>query len=145
MGQYDHFETEQDEKSFAARIWWVLWIVALLALAYSIYHHTRSFNLVHNGTCIEAEYYVYNGEEIARYTDENNRHYSYNLSGLDAIHEENTVKLYYIDRIQLAEPRRDPKIWIFSYLGFGAAIVFCSYKLVKIYWPKQIAKTTHLE
>lgn len=136
MGRYHHMETEQEERSFDARIWWTLWIVALLVLAYTVYHHSHSFNLVHNGNCIEAEYYVYNGQEMARYYDENNRYYAFNLSGLDPIHEENTVKLYYKDNLRLAEPRRDPKIWIYSYLGFGAGFAFCSYKLIKIYRKK---------
>lgn len=136
MGKYNHFETEQDEKSFNARIWWVLWLVALVVLIYTAYHNIRSFDLIHNGNCIEAEYFVYNGQERARYIDSDNHYYSYNLTGMDPIHEETTVKLYYKDYLQLAEPRRNPKIWLFTYLGFGAALCFCSYKLIKIYRQK---------
>lgn len=136
MGRYNNIEMEQDDKSFDARIWWVFWIVALVVILYTVYHHSRSWDLVHNGNCIEAEYFVYNGQEMARYYDESNRYYSYNLSGLDPIHEENTIKLYYKDNLRLAEPRRNPKIWIFSYLGFGAGFAFCSYTLVKIYRQK---------
>lgn len=136
MGRYNYMETEKDERSFDARIWWVFWFIALLVLAYTVYHHARSFELVHNGKYIDAEYYIYNNQEMARYIDENNRHYSYNLSALDPVHEENTVRLYYKEFIQLAEPRRNPKIWIFSYLLFGACLVFSSYKLLKIYRQK---------
>lgn len=136
MGRYREVETEQQEKSYEARIWWALWGVALMAMAYTAWHQAHEYDLVHNGLCIEAEYYIYNGQELAKYCDENNRWHFYNVSGFDAIHDENTIKLYYKENINLAEPHRHPWIWIFSYLLFGAIFSGCSLRLRKIYLQK---------
>lgn len=133
MGRYRQVETEQEAKSYEARIWWVFWGVALIVLIYTIWHQTREYDLVHNGQCIEAEYYIYNGKELARYQDENNRYYSYDVSGRDAVHDEHTIKLYYKTNISAAEPHIHPRVWIFPYLLFGSMFVLCTLKLRKIY------------
>lgn len=136
MGRYREVETEEQDKSYEARIWWVLWGVALIVLIYTVWHQVREYDLIHNGQCIEAEYYVYNGQEMAKYRDEDNRYHSYNVSGLDAVHDEDTIKLYYKDNLNPAEPHRHPRIWIFSYLLFGAIFAGCSLRLRKIYLQK---------
>lgn len=137
MGRYHEVETEQQTKSYEARIWWVFWGVALVVLAYTVYHQVREYDLVHNGQCIEAEYYIYNGKEMARYYDEDNHYHAYDVSGRDAIHDENTIKLYYKTSIAAAEPHIHPKVWIFSYVLFGTAFVLCSLKLHQIYHRKE--------
>lgn len=136
MGRYRTFETEKDEKSYEARIWWVFWIVAVVVMCYTLWHQFIEYDLIHNGSFIDAEYYVYNGRELARYRDENNVNYSFSLEGLDAIHDENTVRLYYKGNIALATPRRSPKTWIFAYVVFGAMFIVCSRILWKIYHRK---------
>lgn len=136
MGRYREVETEQQEKSYEARIWWALWCVALTVLIYTVWHQYREFDLVHNGQCIEAEYHVYNGNELARYRDENNGYHSYNVSGMDAIHGEQTILLYYKDNIAHAEPHRHPRVWLFSYVLFVPIFVGCSLRLRKIYRQK---------
>ena len=133
MGRYREVETEQQAKSFEARIWWVFWGIALVVLAYTVWHQVREYDLVHNGQWIEAEYYTYNGKELAKYRDENNRYYGFDVSGRDAIHDENTIKLYYKTSISAAEPHIHPRMWIFSYVLFGTAFVLCSLKLHQIY------------
>ncbi len=133
MGRYREVQTEQQEKSYEARIWWALWAIALIALAYTVWHQVREYDLVHNGQCIEAEYYVYNGQELAKYLDQDNRYHSYNVSGFDAVHDEQTIKLYYKDNINFAEPRRRFRSWLFSYLLFVPAFAGCSLRLHKIY------------
>lgn len=126
-------ETEQEAKSYEARIWWVLWFIALGVLLYTAYHHISEYHRVHGGHCIEAEYFVYNGRELAMYRDENNINHSYDLSGYDAVHEEDTVKLYYTDNVSLAEPRRTPSSWIAPYFFSTAALAFFSWILIRIY------------
>ena len=136
MGRYRTVETEKDEQSFEARIWWAFWIIALIVIAYTVYHQCRNYDMMHNGTCIEAEYFVYNGQEIARYRDDTGNIVSFNLSGLNAVHDEDTIKLYYKDRINFAEPQRETMVWVKSYVIFGLGLLFCSWKLKKIYSRK---------
>ncbi|MCM1100043.1 MAG: hypothetical protein NC079_04730 [Clostridium sp.] len=135
MGRYQYMdmETEQESKSFEARVWWIFWIIALVVLLYTAYHHWRVSDLVHNGRCIEAEYSVYNGKELARYRDENNILYSYDLSGLNAIHGEDTVLLYYKDFVSTAEPRRAFTVWLWPYLFSTASLILFSWVLYRIY------------
>lgn len=133
MGRYRHVETRQEEISYEARIWWALWAVALVVLLYTAYHHSREYDLVHNGQCIEAEYYVFEGREKAKYWDENNNLYMYDLSGMDAVHGEDTVLLYYKEVVALAEPHRDIRVWLYPYLFSGFAISVFSWILYRIY------------
>ena len=136
MGRYRTFETEKDEKSFEARIWWVFWVIALVVLCYTAYQQLLEYDLIHNGSSIEAEYYVYNGKELARYRDEQNVNYSFDLSDYDAVHGEDTVTLYYKDRINYAVPRRDIKSWLYSYFIFVPVLVVSSLIIIKIYRRK---------
>lgn len=137
MGRYRTVETEKDEQSYDARIWWTFWIVALVCLAYTAWHHYRNYDLIHNGTCIIAEYTEKGGEKLASYRGENgNLIASFTLSGLDPVHEENTVQLYYKDNIYAAEPRRQLQSWLISYGIFGILLVVCSLRLWNIYTHK---------
>lgn len=135
MGRYQTVETEKHSKSYAARIWWALWAVAFVVLVYTAWTHVREFYLVKTGDCIVANYSVYNGEEIAHYRDEaTNSYYTYYLSGMDAVHEEDTVKLYYKNgHIDDAEPHRDVMLWVKNYVIFGIAIILLSLKIKSIY------------
>jgi len=137
MSSYQDFYSEKEEQSYEARIWWVFWVVAVIVIAYTVWHQYRNYDLVHNGTCIEAEYMEYNGQELARYRDETGRVVaSVNLDGMNAIHDEDTILLYYKDNINFAEPKRNPKAWICSYIIFGLLLAGTSYKLYTIYKHK---------
>lgn len=136
MGRYRTVESEKDEQSYEARIWWMFLVVALIVLSYTIWHHYLNYNLVQNGTCIEAQYFVQSNQAQARYQDEAGQIYTYNLSSLNADHDEDTVKLYYVTDIRHAEPKRALKSWLFSYLFFGLMFVGCSFKLYTIYKKK---------
>lgn len=133
MGRYREVQTEKQYKSYQARIWWILWGVALTVLLYTLWHHLRETDLVLNGQCIVAEYYNYGGREYARYRTEDNQLHSYNLTGLAPVHDGDTIKLYYKTYIGAAEPRSNPKQWIWSYVVCGLALVLISLKLRKIY------------
>jgi len=134
MGRYRQIETEEEVKSFDARIWWAFWIIALIVLIYTAWHQYREYDLVHNGNCIIAEYTVYNDQELATYYDETGRVAArYNISGLSAVHENDTIKMYYKTNINAAEPHRSVQTWLISYAIFGTAFVLCSIKLRKIY------------
>lgn len=136
MGRYRTVESEKDEQSYEARVWWMFLAVAVIVLSYTIWHHYRNLDLVQNGTCIVAEYFVHNNQPQARYQDESGHINIFNLSSLSAEHDENTVKLYYKDNIKFAEPKRELKSWIISYGIFGLMFVGCSFKLYTIYKKK---------
>lgn len=136
MGRYRTVESEKDEQSYEARIWWVFWIVAVVVIAYTAWHQYRNYDLVHNGKCIEAQYYVYNNQEMARYKDENGMLVNKSLEGLNAIHEEDTVLLYYKDYMSLAEPKRETSAWLYSYLIFIPLLAGTTWKLITIYKKK---------
>lgn len=142
MGRYRNVETAKDEQSYEARVWWVFWIIALIVIIYTAWHQYRNYDLVHNGKCVEAQYYVYNEQEQARFKDENGNWVNKSLEGLNAIHDEDTVLVYYKDYMSLAEPKRDPKAWLYSYLIFVPLLAGTTWKLVTIYKkkPEEIIK-----
>lgn len=133
MGLYREVKTELQERSYEARIWWALWGIALVVLIFTVWHQILEFDLIRNGHCFEAEFYISNGKELARYRDENNRYRIHNISSLYTLHEENTIKMYYKDDIEQAQPRMHPGVWIIAYLLFGSMFVGCSFKLRRIY------------
>ncbi len=133
MGRYRAVETDRQERSYEARIWWAFWGIALIALIYTVFHQFREYDLTHNGQCIEAEYFTYNGQERARYYDENGGYHSYNLSGMDSVHGEHTILLYYKTNLSAAEPHIHPRVWIISYVLFVPLLAGASFRLYKIY------------
>ncbi len=138
MGRYRHVETAREERSFEARIWWAFWGISLVVLCYTVFHQVKEYDLVHNGNSFEASYEVYKDQELVTYYDENNHYYSYNVSGMDAVHGEDTIMMYYTDDIDRAQPHIDPKIWIFPYTLFGIMFVVSSLRLRKIYHQKNL-------
>ena len=137
MGRYRTVETEKEEQSYEARIWWAFWIVSIVVIAYTAWHQYRNYNLVHTGTCIEAKYQEKEGIKIATYHDENgNQIASYTLNGLSPVLGDGTVKLYYKDNIHYAEPQTDIRAWLGSYIIFGLVLIGCSWKLKTIYSRK---------
>lgn len=135
MGRYQNYESEKTEQSYEARIWWALWAVALVVILYTGWQQYRNFDLIHNGNCIEAEYKLYKERELARIWDQEtgNLIQSFDVSGLDALHGEDTILLYYKDDLSQAEPQRETTAWIKSYVIFGLMFAGCSWKLRRIY------------
>lgn len=137
MGRYRQVQTEKDAKSYAARIWWALWLVCFFVLFYTAWQQLIEFDLVHNGQSITATYNVYKGAEIATYRDDANHYYSFDVSGLDARHEEDTIEMYYKDSIYSAQPRVRVRTWVKSYVLFGIGLILLSIKLWRIYTSNQ--------
>ena len=139
MGRYRHVETAREKRSLEARIWWTFFGISLLVLCYTVFHQVKEYRLVHYGNSFEAEYQVYQGRELATYYDENNHYYHYDISGMDAIHGENTVTMYYTDDMYRAQPHMHPRMWIFPYALFGVMFLVCSLRLRKIYSKKNLS------
>lgn len=133
MGRYRDVQTEKDARSYAATIWWILWAVCFVIMLYTVWMQISEYRLVHNGKSIVAEYSLYKGVERATYYDEENHYHSYDLSGLGAAHGEDTIVLYYMDDINLAQPRIGFKTWLRTYAIFGVGLVLLSIRLLFIY------------
>jgi len=124
----------EEEKRYESTVWKYIIGVALAVLALVIYMHAKELNIVNNGTCIVASYYVDNsGNEIVRYSDENNKLYIYNVSGLSAVHEENQIRLYYLENIQDAVSKTKWQLWAAYYAFFGALLGISVWRIIKIY------------
>lgn len=138
MGRYQDYESEKSEQSYEARIWWALWAVALAVILYTAWQQYRNFDLVHNGICVEAEYSVYKERQLAKVWDSEtgNLIQSFDVSGMDARHGEDTIRLYYKDNLALAEPQRELSAWLKSYALYGLMFAGCSWKLRRIYKNK---------
>ena len=65
--------------------------------------------------------------------DEENHYHSFNITGMGAEHDGDSIVLYYKDVINLAKPRVGVGTWIRSYVLFGIAFVLISTRLIFIY------------
>ena len=66
--------------------------------------------------------------------DEENHYHSFNITGMGAEHDGDSIVLYYKDDINLAEPQIGAATWIRSYAIFGTGFVLLSIKLISIYF-----------
>lgn len=133
MGRYRDVQTEKDARRYAAGIWWILWAVCFGIILYTVWMQYLEYRLVHEGKSIVAEYSVYKGSEQATYYDDENHYHSYNLTGMDAAHDGDTIVLYYKDDINLAQPRIAVRTWLRSYAIFGVGLILLSIRLYFIY------------
>ncbi len=133
MGRYREVQTEKDERRYAAAIWWALWAVCFGIMAYTVWMQVSEYRLVHEGKSIVAEYRMNKGVEQATYYDEEHHYHAYDLTGAGAAHDEDTVVLYYMDNIDLAQPKLSFGTWLRSYAIFGVGLVLLSIKLYFVY------------
>ena len=133
MGRYKEEYSEKEDRRYTTTLWWILWVVFFGILAYTVLMHVSEYKLVHEGKSIVAEYRFYKGVEQAAYYDEENHYHLYDITGVGADHDEDTVVLYYMDDINLAEPKIGAKTWIRSYAIFGTGLILLSIRLFFIY------------
>lgn len=135
-GGFDTAQTVYDpkeEKRYESLVWKYLAGVALVVCALVFYMHTKELHIINNGTCIVASYDVdSHGNEIVRYSDENEKLYMYNVSGLSAVHEETQICLYYLDNVQDAVSKTKWQLWAVYYLFFGILFGFSVWRIIKI-------------
>lgn len=122
---------ERKEKSYHARIWWTLFIVAVLILLRGLMFHIDEIKLQHGGRQIVAEYNESTAQAV--YRGEDGSYHQYDISGFTAEHDGDTITLYYEDEVGYAEPVHTIGFWIKTYLIFGVASLFCSWRLWSIY------------
>ncbi|SCY74711.1 site-specific DNA recombinase [Butyrivibrio sp. INlla14] len=73
------------------------------------------------------------GVETATFMDEENHYHSYNITGMGAEHDGDSIVLYYTDDVNLAQPRIGLATWIRTYAIFGVALILLSIRLIVIY------------
>lgn len=136
-GGFDGQETVYDpkeERSYESLVWKYIIGIALIALAAVIFLHSKEMKIINNGTCIVASYELDDyGNEVAWYTDEANRHYKYNVSGLSAAHDDAEIKLYYTDNIRDAIPKTKWQLWTGYYAFFGILLGVSLWRIIKVY------------
>lgn len=125
---------EKAERSYQARIWWALFIAAALILLRGVTFHIDEIKLVNGGNMITANY----NENTAQafYIEDSGAYHQYDISGFSAVHDGDTINLYYEDEIAYAEPIHTVGFWLQTYLFFGTAMLFTGWRLWKIYKRK---------
>lgn len=122
---------EKAEKSYHARIWWALFIAAVLILLRGVTFHLEEMKLVQDGNMILASYHETTAQ--ATYREENGIYHQYDISGFTAQHNVDTIPLYYEEDIAAAQPVHVGSFWLQTYLIFGVATLFCGWRLWRIY------------
>ena len=137
MGRYREEYSEKEERRYATAIWWGLWVVCFLILVYTVGMHYSELKSVKGGNSVVAKYISEKGVERAFFIDEDNNYHYYDITGMGAEHDGDSIVLYYKDDINLAEPRVGAETWIRSYALFGTAIILLSIRLIVLYRPKR--------
>ena len=137
MGRYREMRTEKeekrDERRYAATIWWLLWVICFFILAYTIVMQYSEYKSFKGANSVVAKYTSGEGFEHALYTDEDGQFHYYDITGMGAEHDGDSIVLYYKDDINLALPRVGAATWIRSYVIFGIAFILLSIRLIVIY------------
>ena len=133
MGRYREVQTEKEARRYASAIWWVLWAVCFLMLAYTVRMQYSEYICFKGAKSIVAKYVYDNGVERAVLMDEDNHYHSFNITGMGAKHDGDSIVLYYTDDINFAQPRIGAATWIRSYVLFGVGFILISIRLVFIY------------
>lgn len=132
-----HYD-EKKEKRYQSSIWKYLFALASIMLILTSYKFIEELNFIINGSSFVASYDVDNdGAEIVRYFDEDKNFYMFNVTGLNAVHEETTIKMYYLDDMNEAVPRTVWWLWFFYYAFFGIIFGISLWKIILIYRKKK--------
>lgn len=124
----------KEERSYESLVWKYVMGIALIALVAVIYIHSKELNIINKGTCIEASYEQDEyGNEFAWYTDDKNRYYKYDVSGLNVVHEEKSIELYYVNDVRDAIPRSKWQLWAVYYTFFGTLLGISVWRIIKAY------------
>lgn len=137
MGRYREVHTEKEAERYARRypatICWALWVICFLILAYTVAMHCSEYIRIKDANSVVAKYTSEKDFEHASFFDEDNHYHSYDITGMGAEHDGESIVLYYKDNIDLAQPRVGLATWLRSYVLFGIVLILLSIRLVLIY------------
>ncbi len=137
MARYREVHTEKEAKRFARRyaatIWWVLWAICFIILAYTVRMQYSEYKSIKGADSVVAKYSSGKGYEQAAFMDQDGHYHSYNITGMGAEHDGDSIVLYYKDDIDLAQPRIGVATWIRTYAIFGVALLLLSIRLIVVY------------
>lgn len=113
-------------------IWFILAVISFIILVSLVFAHINEMIAVKLGHRIEAEYYEEGGGIYARYYDEDEKFYTYNLTSYYPIHDNDRVTLYYTTRIDEAEPANTLVSWLKFYAFFGCIFGVSMWRINKV-------------
>lgn len=136
-GAGENVYNEKEDKRYQSSIWKYLLGVAIFMLAFVIFNHAKELNVIWNGTAIEADYYIDDlGRPMARYYDENEKLYMYQISASRAVHGEDTITMYYFDTPHDAIFKSTWTSWAWYYVIFGVIFAISLWRIIVIYKQK---------
>ena len=137
MGRFREVHTEKEAKRYARRyvatICWMLWAICSIILGYTVAMQYSEYKNIKGATSVVAKYSSGKGYEQASFMDDENHYHSYDITGMGAEHDGDSIVLYYKDNVDLALPRVGASTWIRSYVLFGLAFIYLSIRLIVIY------------
>ncbi len=131
-GEYVY--NEKAEKRYESSVWRFLAGAAILMLCFVIFMQAKELVIITTGNRIEAAYSEsLNGAETAKYVDTNGKIHLYDVTGLNSVHTEEEIILYYVENIDEAIPKTSWKQWIVYYSFFAVVGGISIWRLRKIY------------
>ncbi len=125
---------EKEEKKYESTVWKYLLGVAIIMLLIVVFKHVEEIRLYTKGHCIEAVYMKNgNGTEVARYINEDNRLQIFDITGMNAVHDGERVKLYYMENINTATPMTRWTEWALYYIFFGVLLCVSLWRIFRVY------------
>lgn len=133
-GTGENIYNEKEDKHYQSSIWKFLLGLGAFMLAFVIFNHAKELNVIWNGTSIEASYYTDStGRATARYYDENDKLYTYQISASRAVHGKDTITMYYLDTPGNAIYESTWTSWSLYYLVFGTIFAISLWRIIVIY------------
>lgn len=131
-----HVYDDKKEKHYQSRIWIVIACVIIGILISLVVKSCKEIYLLNNGQRIEAEYSEEKGQLLARFRDENGHLRILDISGYKPAHKGESITLYYMEGQAEPRPVNTLSSWLFYYFVFGGLLVFCIWRIHKIYRPR---------
>lgn len=126
---------EKKEKRYHAGIWACLIFCAALILIRAVSYHVEEIIMVSRNSYLEAQY---NEKSMqAYYIDESGRWRQYDISGFAPVHEGESIRLYYEENIEEAQPVNSLSFWLFVYALTGGISAFALWRILRIYRKKK--------
>lgn len=130
----EYIYEDKSEKKYQSSIWKILAVISAISLIVLAADHIRALQVIRNGNSITAEYYEEsNGRQKAVYYDEDGNMYMYNFENAYAVHDKDSIVLYYENDIRKVTPKMVWWTWAGRYALFGILFAISFWRIMKIY------------
>lgn len=128
---------EKKEKSYQARIWWLIQIIGLGILVSLVVMQIKDFRRTQVYQCVQAEY-VDSEKKLVSYRNEQGAELFYYMPSYSVKEtKDGKVLLYYQNDSRYAEAIPTFASWVPYYLFFGLLTVLSGWRLWSIYVGKK--------